>query len=371
MTRISYVDLSNHWKYEKQELLKIIDEVMTNGMFVGGAIIEEFEKKVADYIGVKNCVALNSGTDALVCAMIGFNIRPGDEVITPPNSFIASTAAIAHIRAVPVFADVLPDQTIDPEKIRMAITDKTKAIMPVHLTGRMCRMDEINAIAKEHGLVVIEDAAQSIGSKFNGVMSGAASDIGCFSAHPLKNLNACGDGGFAVTNDDAVAARIKSMRNHGLVDRNTVEEFGYVSRMDTIQAAILNYRIDHLDDVITKRRSNAMLYRELLDPSHVYMPDESKEYFNTFHTFVIQVDQRDELAAYLSDHGIQTAIHYPVPIHLQPAAKRLGHGLGDFEATETQSKRILTLPINQFITEEQVRFIADAVNGFFEDSRDE
>ena len=168
---------------------------------------------------------------------------------------------------------------------------------------------------------MIEDAAQSIGSLFNGVMSGAASDIGCFSAHPLKNLNACGDGGFAVTNDNAVAARIKSMRNHGLVDRNTVEEFGYVSRMDTIQAAILNYRIDHLDGVIAKRRSNAMLYRELLDSSH--MPDEGEEYFNTFHTFVIQVDQRDELAAYLSDRGIQTAIHYPVPIHLQSATKSL------------------------------------------------
>jgi len=371
MTNISYVDLSNHWKHEKQELLEIIDEVMSNGIFVGGAIIEEFEKKVVDYLGVKHCVALNSGTDALVCAMIGFNIGPGDEVITPPNSFIASTAAIAHIRAIPVFADVLPDQTIDPEKIRMAITDKTKAIMPVHLTGRMCRMDEINAIAKEYGLVVIEDAAQSIGSRFNGVMSGAASDIGCFSTHPLKNLNACGDGGFAVTNDDAVAAKIKSMRNHGLVDRNTVEEFGYVSRMDTIQAAILNYRIDHLDDVIAKRRSNAMLYREVLDASHLYIPDESEEYFNTFHTFVIQVDRRDELAAYLANHGIQTAIHYPVPIHLQPAAKNLGYGLGDFEATETQSKRILTLPINQFISEEQVRFIADMVNSFFEDSGDE
>lgn len=365
MSSIKYVDLSNHWKHEKDELLKIIDDVMTTGIFVGGAIIEELEQKLARYVGVKHCIALNSGTDALVCAMIGYGIGPGDEVITPPNSFIASTAAIAHIRAVPVFADVLTDQTIDPEKVKAAITDKTKAIMPVHLTGRMCRMDEINAIAEEHGLVVIEDAAQSIGSKFNGVMSGAAGHIGCFSTHPLKNLNACGDGGFAVTDNDAVAAKIRSMRNHGLVDRNTVEEFGYVSRMDTIQAAILNYRVDHLDEVIEKRRANALLYRELLDPTHVYMPDEGDEYFNTFHTFVIQVDRRDELVAFLAENGIQTAIHYPVPIHLQPAARKLGHGMGDFEATETQSQRILTLPINQFITSEEVGLIASKVNEFF------
>ena len=367
MTSISYVDLSQHWAEEKNDLIPIINEVMSGGVFVGGSYIETFEQKVADYIGVKHCIALNSGTDALVCAMIANGIGVGDEVITPPNSFVASTASIAHIRARPVFADVLPDQSMDPTKIRDAITNKTKAIMPVHLTGRMAKMDEVNSIAEEFGLIVIEDAAQSIGSKYKGVMSGAAGDVGCFSTHPLKNLNACGDGGFATTNDDEIAEKIRSMRNHGMIDRNTVEKFGYVSRMDAIQAAILSYRIDRLDNVIKKRRANAALYCDLLEEDVVFLPKETAEYFNTFHTFVIQVDQRDKLIAHLNEKGIQTAIHYPVPIHLQPAAAFLGYSKGDFEATESQAQRILTLPINQFIGSDEITFIAETINAFYKD----
>ena len=368
MTKVSYVELSNYWKLEKHDLSKIIDEVMAAGTFVGGRYVDEFERNVEKYTGAKYCVSLNSGTDALVCAMVALGIRPGDEVITPPNSFVASTAAIVHIGAVPVFVDVLQDQTIDPFKIREAITSKTKAIMPVHLTGRMCKMDEINSIAKEYGLMVLEDSAQSIGSSFKGVMSGRASNVGCFSAHPLKNLNACGDAGFIITDDAGVAQDIKSMRNHGLVARNTVEKFGYVSRMDALQAAILSYRLDRIDSVIKTRRRNAFLYRELLDTRYVYMPEESEAYFNTFHTFVIQVDKRDELLACLGDNGVQTAIHYPVPIHIQPAAKYLGYSEGDFQNTESQASRILTLPINQFITEKQIEYVASVINKFYGNS---
>ena len=209
MASIRYVELGNHWSLERNDLLPIVDKVMSAGIFVGGEAVQQFEQDVCNYTGAEHCISLNSGTDALVCSMIALGVRPGDEVITPPNSFVASTASIAHIRAVPVFADVLPDQSIDPKKIYKAITKKTKAIMAVHLTGRMARMDEINAIAKEHGLIVIEDAAQSIGSSFNGVMSGRYGDAGCFSTHPLKNLNACGDGGFVITNNADAAAKSK------------------------------------------------------------------------------------------------------------------------------------------------------------------
>ena len=366
MTDIKYVDLGNHWKYEREAILDIVDKVMRGGIFVGGEFVEQFEKKLAEYVGVDHCIALNSGTDALVCALISSNIGAGDEVITPPNSFIASTSSITHIAARPVFADVLADQSIDPQKIEEVITDRTKAIMPVHLTGRMCEMDRIRSIAYKHNLVVIEDAAQSIGSKFKGMSSGAAGDIGCFSTHPLKNLNACGDGGFVTTNDAAITKKIKSMRNHGLVDRDTVEQFGYVSRMDALQAAILSYRLDHLDKVIATRRSNAFLYRSILNQEFVYMPPEDSNYFNTYHTFVIQVDDREKLISFLNENGIQTAIHYPVPIHLQPAAAKLGYKVGDFQMTETQAKRILTLPINQFLDHQQIERIALKVNEFFE-----
>jgi dTDP-4-amino-4,6-dideoxygalactose transaminase len=202
--------------------------------------------------------------------------------------------------------------------------------MPVHLTGRVGRMDEILEIANRHGLIVIEDAAQSIGSMYQGRVSGSFGHFGCFSAHPLKNLNALGDGGFVTTNDQAAAQRMRRLRAHGMADRQTVTEWGLVSRMDTLQAAILNYRLDKLPDVIAKRRANAALYQGLLRHEQIYVPPCRNEEFNTFHTFVVQVDRRDELQEYLKSRGIKTAIHYPIPIHLQPAARELGHKKGDF-----------------------------------------
>ena len=363
--KIDYINLEGQWLEEKSDLMPIIDGVMSSGVFVGGPHIEEFEQKAAQACGTKFCVSLNSGTDALVCAMVALGVRRGDEIITPPNSFIASTAAIVHIGAIPIFVDVLPDQSIDPDLIESAITNRSKAIMPVHLTGRMAKMDRIMEIAEKHNLAVLEDAAQSIGSLYKNRLSGSYGHIGCFSTHPLKNLNACGDGGFVVTNNEALAKKIRSMRNHGLVDRNTVEIFGYVSRMDALQAAILTYRLDRLASVIRRRRANTVLYRHFLDPAHVYVPEETEDYFNTFHTFVIQVDQRDELQSWLAENGIQTAIHYPIPIHLQPAAKKLGYKTGDFRMAEEQAGRILTLPVNQLLQPAQIRYISEAINAFY------
>ena len=202
--RIPYVNLQEQWLEERDELLPIMDRVFASAQFVGGEELDKFEENIAKLCGTKYACALNSGTDALMLALVMSGVRKGDEVITPPNSFIASTAAIVHIGAIPVFVDVLPDQNIDPSKIENAITKKTKAIMPVHLTGRMCDMDPIMAIAKKYDLLVIEDAAQSVGSQYKGKSSGSIGDVGCFSTHPLKNLNACGDGGFLTTNDEEI-----------------------------------------------------------------------------------------------------------------------------------------------------------------------
>jgi dTDP-4-amino-4,6-dideoxygalactose transaminase len=364
---IQYVNLANQYRLEKKKLLKIIDKVLLKGTYVGGDEVELFEKNVAKFCNTKYCVALNSGTDALVMALHCLGVRRGDEVITTPNSFIASTAVIVHLGAIPVFVDVKNDQNIDPNQIEKKITKKTKVIMPVHLTGRMCEMDKIMSIAKKYNLKVVEDAAQSIGSMFNEKKSGSYGDVGCFSAHPLKNLNAMGDSGYLTTNSKKISELVKSLRSHGMTNRNIVNNFGYVSRMDNLQAAILNFRLKNLKNIIEKRRRNAGLYFKYLDKNNIYFEEENNKEFNTYHTFVIQVNNRNKLKNYLIKKGISTAIHYPIPIHLQPAAKKLNYKKGDFERTEEQAGRILTLPINQSLKKEQIIFIAKAVNSFFDD----
>ena len=363
--RIPYVNLRHQYRSERKKLIKIIDNTLSKGIYINGDDVDLFEKNIAKLCNVKYCVALNSGTDALVLALHALGVRRGDEVITTPNSFIASTAVIVHLGAKPIFVDVKDDQNIDPEKIESKITKKTKVIMPVHLTGRMCEMDKIIKIAKKYNLKVVEDAAQSIGSMFEEKKSGSYGDVGCFSAHPLKNLNALGDSGYLTTNSKVISNYIKDLRNHGMTNRNVVKNFGYVSRMDNLQAAILNFRLKNLKSIILKRRNNAELYFKYLDRRNVYFVEENHKEFNTYHTFVIQVDNRNKLKNYLLSKGIQTSIHYPIPIHLQPAAKKLNYKLGDFKNTETQSKRILTLPINQFLKKNDIIFISKTINNFF------
>ena len=363
--QIPYVNLGAQWQDDRDELLSIIDTVLGSGQYVGGDEVDKFEKNMAELCQVKYAVALNSGTDALSLGLHLNDIGRGDEVITPPNSFIASTAAIVHLGAKPVFVDVLPDQNIDPGKIEAAITEKTKAIMPVHLTGRVCDMDPIMQIANKHGLAVVEDAAQAIGSKYKGKPSGSIGHVGCFSTHPLKNLNACGDGGFLTTNDENIYLKAKALRNHGMADRDRVDSFGYVSRMDNLQAAILNYRLKKLDEIIDRRRQNAQSYLEYIEKEKVFIPREKEYEFNTYHTFVIQVEKRNELKEFLLKQGIEAAIHYPTPIHLQPAAKRLGYKLGDFPITEKQAGMILTLPVNQSLGQSEIERICVAINGYY------
>ena len=275
--KIPFINLSKQWQNEKEYLLKIIDKTLSSGSWVGGSEIEKLEINLSKICETKYTAALNSGTDALVLAMHTLGISKNDEVITTPNSFVASTASIIHLGAKPVFVDVLKNQNINPDLIESKITKKTKAIMAVHLTGRLCEMDKICKIAKKHNLFVIEDAAQSIGSKYLNKSAGSWGDIACFSTHPLKNLNAIGDGGFITTNSKVLYSKIIELRNHGMTkNRNEIYDFAYVSRMDNLQAAVLNFRIKNLHKVTKQRRLNAKTYRKYLKTESVYLPPENQ-----------------------------------------------------------------------------------------------
>ncbi len=364
MRAVRYVDFPAQFEQEKAELREVFESVFGRGEFVGGAAIDALEEELAAFIGVRHVVALNSGTDALIFGLKAMGIGPGDEVITPPNSFVASTAVIVAVGATPVFADVRDDQNIDPRAIAAAITPRTRAIMPVHLTGRVADMGPIMELAQRHGLGVIEDAAQAIGSRYEGRNSGTFGTCAAFSTHPLKNLNAAGDGGFLATNDSAIAGKARLLRNHGLDGRDTVTSWGTVSRMDVLQAEILRRRLRRLSDVIERRRRNAENYKRLLGDAPLFIPQCRNHEFNTFHLFVIQADRRNELQAHLMTRGIRTAIHYPVPIHLQPAAAALGYRRGEFPVAERQSDRILSLPIHQFLSLEDQSYVADEIIGY-------
>jgi dTDP-4-amino-4,6-dideoxygalactose transaminase len=362
---IPYINLKKKYLVEKKDLLKIIDKTLSTGNWVTGQEVEKFEKNIARLCKVRYCNSLNSGTDALTLALHTLGIGRGDEVITTPNSFIASTAVIIHLGAIPKFVDVQNDQNINPKQIENAITKKTKAIMPVHLCGRVSEMKPILEIAKKYNLRVIEDSAQAIGSKYYGRPAGSWGDAGCFSAHPLKNLNAMGDAGYLTTNNKKIFKKIQSLKTHGMENRNRVENFGYVSRMDNVQAAILNWKIKKLELVIKKRRENAKIYLDNLDKNYIYMPIEKKYEFHSYHTFVVQVPNREKLVKYLSNSGVQTSIHYPIPIHLQPAAKFLGYKRGSFPVTEKQSSKILTLPINETLSKKDILNVCKKINRWF------
>ncbi len=366
--KIPYINLIKQAQVEKKEIFKSLSKIFMKGDFILGDEVDLFEKKICKYLGVNHCVALNSGTDALVLGLHLLGIKRGDEVITPPNSFVASTAAIVHLGAIPVFADVKEDQNIDPKEIEKKITKKTKAIMPVHLSGRSCEMDKINHLSKKFRIPIIEDAAQSIGSKFRGKYVGTFGEVGCFSAHPLKNLNAIGDAGYLVTNNSKIATSARLLRNHGIQNRNQILSFGYVSRMDNLQASILNLRLKKLNEIVKKRRSNANLYfKNLKNIKNLKLPIEKKDEFNTYHTFIIKVKNRDKLKRYLEKKGIGTTIHYPHLIFEQIAYKKRFKKvkIEKYKIAKDLRKKILTLPINQFITSKEIIKICNEIKKFY------
>ncbi len=362
MWRIPYVNLGAQFSEEKSELMPLLEAVLASGMHIGGQEVDALELEIAEYLGCQHVVALNSGTDALIFGLVAARIQPGDEVITPPNSFVASTAAIVRTGAVPVFADVRTDGLIDPDAVEAAITPRTAAIMPVHLWGGICDMDALQAIAGRHGLAIIEDAAQAMGTRHRGRRAGTLGTVGCFSAHPLKIFNAVGDAGFISTDSAEIANRIRRLRNHGLVDRDTVLEFATVSRLHSLQAAVLRLRLKRLDDNIERRRANVDLYRSLLAMVPIRLPDEKSYEFHTFVNFVSQCDRRNELQKHLAGKGVQTVVHYNRPIHLQPAAASLGYRRGQFPVTERLCDTILALPANQTLRRDDIEYICHEIS---------
>ncbi len=324
--------------------------------------LKSFEKEIADFCGVAHAVALNSGTDALTLSLRALGVGPGDEVITAPNSHFASASCIVHVGARPVFADVAEDHNIDPGEIEKAITSRTKAIIPVHLTGRIADMDRINAIAARHNIFVLEDASQAIGSSYNGNMAGSLGHVAAFSAHPLKVLNAAGDAGYITTNDKKIAERVGRLRHHGLRRRNTVLEWGYVSRMDVLQCEILRIRLAKLPAIINARVKNAALYDKYITSDKIQVPAFSKSERCSFHLYVIQLDQRDGLQTYLEKAGISSLVHYPIPLHLQLPARPYGYRMGDLPVSERQAGRILSLPVHQYLSELDIVRVANTIS---------
>jgi dTDP-4-amino-4,6-dideoxygalactose transaminase len=361
---IPYVDIGAQTRSFKKDLLLSIEEVLDHGNFILGKEVQSFEEKFASYCGVRFAIGVNSGTDALFLSLKALGIGQGDEVITAPNSFIATASVIIAAGAKPVFVDVQNDYNINPDLIEQAITPRTRAVMPVHLTGRPADMDPIREIACKHKIHVIEDAAQAVGAKYRDKKVGALGGIGCFSLHPLKTLNACGDGGIITTDNEQIFEELRRLRNFGLVNRDETVVWGYNSRLDSLQAAILLVKLKWLDEWNMKRRQNAKVYTSKLN-GIVDIPGAQPHEFCVFHTFVVQVEKRSELQYYLQNHGIGTRIHYPIPIHLQPAARELGYQQGDFPVCEEQSQKILSLPIHQGMKEDHVHYVADNIISFY------
>ena len=365
--RVPFVNLEAQYLEEREEILGIVDEVFRTGQFIGGKASRGLEADLSAVLGKRFCLAVSSGTDALMLGLQGLGIGPGDEVITPPNSFVASTAAIVNVGATPVFADVGEDHNIAAAAVAAAITPRTRAVMPVHLFGHCCDMDAILALAREHGIAVIEDAAQAIGARYHGRLAGTFGDVGCYSGHPLKVVNAAGDAGWLATDDEAVYERVRLLRTQGLADRDTVAVWGRVARMDTLQSEILRYRLTRMDLQIARRRVIAARYiRALRHRGELDLPLSGPGRFDTYNTFVIQCDARDDLQLFLAARGIDARIHYPQPIHLQPVAASLGYGAGDMPVAERIAGRMLSLPNHPYLTDADVGHVATSILQFLD-----
>lgn len=361
---IPFVDLKAQYRSIKDEVNAAIGRVLENTSFILGPEVQAFEEAFADYVGAKYCVALNSGTAAVQVAVQSCGIGAGDEVIIPANTFFATAEGVSTAGATPVLVDADPiSYNIDVTKIEAAITPRTRAIMPVHLYGQSADLDSIKEIAARHNLVVIEDAAQAHGSQYKGRRVGAMGQAGCFSFYPGKNLGAYGEGGAVVTNDEAVARQARLLRDHGSAKKYHHEIIGYNFRLEGIQGAVLNVKLKYLDQWNDLRRQNAARYNELLADSGFGLPTEMDYARHIYHLYVVQSDDRDGLQQTLTAADVQTGIHYPIPIHLQPAYAFLGHKAGDFPESERQAGRILSLPMFPELTAEQIEAVAAAVKG--------
>lgn len=363
---IPYVNITAQHAKIKERLLKAMSQVLDHGQFVLGPEVQQFEERFAELCGVRYAIAVNSGTDALMLALRVLGIDEGDEVITVPNSFISTTSCIVIVGARPIFVDVRDDYNMNPDELEGAITPKTKAILPVHLTGKPAEMDTILEIARKYKLSVVEDCAQAVLAEYRGRRVGSFGRLGCFSLHPLKTLSACGDGGVITTNEESFCQQLKKLRNLGLENRDLCILWSSNSRLDTLQAASLLVKMDYLDEWTEGRRRNARRYQKALSGiQEIKLPIEQSYEKAVYHTFVIQAERRDELKDFLAAHGIGTGVHYPLPIHLQTAAVSLGYHRGSFPVAERLADQILSLPIYPELGLEEIEYIAGHIHQFY------
>lgn len=363
--QVPFIGLQRQHAAIKTDLLAAVERVLDHSHFILGPEVEEFERRFAELIGCKHAIGVNSGTDALVLSLRALGIEPGDEVITPPNSFIASASAVILAGGTPVFADVGADYNLDPAAVEAVVGERTRVIMPVHLTGRPARMQDIMGIAAAHNLHVVEDCAQAICASLAGKRVGSFGNIGCFSLHPLKTLNACGDGGVVTTDDSGLADSLRELRNIGQAERGRAVNWSGNSRLDALQAAMLMVKLNHLENWTQGRIDNAEFYRErLADNPHITLPaPESEGMRAVYHTFVIRAPRRDELMAHLEEWGVECKIHYPIPIHEQECATDLALG-GGYPETEAQAAEILSLPVHPELTDAELARVVEALGAF-------
>lgn len=395
---VPFLDLKTQYQGIKAEVEPAVLEILENCSYIGGKYVADFEKSMEEYLGVNHALGCSNGTDALVLGLKACNVKPGDEVITTPFTFFATAEAIASIGAIPVFVDVKQDDyTIDPDKIEAAITDKTKAILPVHIFGAACDMDRIMEIAKRHNMMVIEDDAQAIGCEYKGRKAGTIGDVGCFSFYPTKNLGGAGDGGMVTTNSDDLYTILKAYKEHGAgengakalellegtreeinVDEVATELYnpykyynyliGYNSRLDAIQAAVLSAKLKHLNEYNGRRAQIAKMYFDGLTDK-VRRPVYGDYMKACWHQFVVRSDYKSELCAFLSENGVGNGTFYPIPLHNQKAFNRLNckNPRASLPIAEEISSQSVCLPIFPEMTDEQVQYVIDTVNKFYED----
>lgn len=363
--KVPYTYLTKQFK-NPDPILREIRKIAKKGDFTLGSKVAEFEEKVAKFQGTKYAVGVSSGTDGLILILRVLGIGRGDEVITVPNSFLATAAVIAHVGARVVFVDVGEDYNIDPAKIEAAITKKTRAIIPVHWTGNPADMPSILKIAKKHNLYVIEDAAQAIDASIDGKRTGSFGIANEFSLHPIKNFNVWGDGGFITTNEEWIANKIKLLRNHGLKNRDEADFWGFNNRLHTLQAVVALELLPGIKAITQARIKVAKKYDKLLsDIPEITIPPRHKNVRQVYHTYILQGENRDELIKYLLDNGIEAKIHYPILLHLQKAASYLGYKKGDFPVCERQVEHIFSLPNHQYLTDREIEYVSDTIHKFY------
>lgn len=359
---IPFVDLKAQYQSIKPEIDDAVARVLESSQFVLGSEVAAFEEEYTAYCQVEHAIGVNSGTSALHLALLAAGIGPGDEVITIPFTFVATVAAIVYTGATPVFVDIEPRSfTIDVAQIEQAITDRTKAILPVHLYGQMADMDPILEIARRHNLIVIEDAAQAHGAHYKGQPAGSLGDLGCFSFYPGKNLGAYGEGGMVVTNNPEFARTVKMLRDWGAEKKYQHVLKGYNYRLEGMQGAILRVKLRYIENWTLRRRENAAHYNHLLSEIGIRIPEELPDRRHVYHIYAIRTSEREALQQMLNAQGIHTGIHYPIPVHLLPAYADLGYQAGDFPLSESAAQEVLSLPMYAELSEEQVEQVAAAL----------